>query len=229
MSPMKFNQTSKKTIKVGSSLDDLPQSMARTFLSSSGGNQKENTSTQLRQDVKVAQDEGNQDCKCKCADHDAKQEHYRTQLNFSSEHGSELKGWEQMPKTINITLQSTMGKSTFDQTMYNTNMQQKKIGQGAIRIEHSPSMNIIYAKDPKGSKHIHKKTQQRAIEARTISLEPNMTMSTLNKNGVPMKRYSQKSHPVQKRKEHSYLSQIQLPSLKLRLKEVYLDTRWNLG
>ena len=43
--------------------------------------------------------------------------------------------------------------------MYNSNILQKKIGQGAIRIEHSPSMNIIYAKDPKGSKHIHKKTQ----------------------------------------------------------------------
>ena len=63
-----------------------------------------------------------------------------------------------------------MGKSTFDQTIYNSTASghngfggfnappNKTMMQSAIRIEHSPSMNIIYAKDPRDSKHIHKKT-----------------------------------------------------------------------
>lgn len=65
-----------------------------------------------------------------------------------------------------------MGQSTFDQTMYNSTVSnmfqngagfgvqttQKQMGSGAIRIEHSPSQNIIYAKNHKDFMHVHKKT-----------------------------------------------------------------------
>ena len=53
-------------------------------------------------------------------------------------------------------------------------------------------MSMIYAKDPRDAKHIHKKTQQRAIEARTISLDPTNTMENLNKDSVTIKRNIQK-------------------------------------
>ena len=138
-------------------------------MSSSGSPSKEqfvnHVNKKLRQDVKV---QDSKQCTCEDHDHVTHQDKYMTQLNFPSDHGSELKGWENMPKNINITLQSTMGISNFDQTMYNSTgfgtthqgpadfKKTQQMGQGAIRIEHSPSMNVIYAKDPV---HVHRKTQ----------------------------------------------------------------------
>ena len=83
MSPLGVHQTSNRTIGLGSSAEELPHIMARTFMSSSADsivNEADQTSPRKREGKRKEK-------------HTAVVNLNQTQVNFSDK-GSELRGWE---------------------------------------------------------------------------------------------------------------------------------------
>ena len=108
-----------------------------------------------------------------------------TSIAFSSDAGSELRGWDhpmqQAPQNnnlrpANITLSSSlMDQSAYEGTAYNSTASNfgyiAPSGYGssilgsqalntAIRIERSPSFRMLYTRRPADFNHIHKNTQR---------------------------------------------------------------------